>query len=109
MSATPRGLIDVAVILQFLQSDRYMGKRAAAGYTGLSVRTLEGHPEIKRFRVGKKVLYRKSILDEWIEQHAETGPAPAEKSSLREAMLQAKKTALKNSKRMTSSEVTGVK
>jgi hypothetical protein len=105
MNEAPRGVISIAEVLQYLQSDRYMGKREAAGYLALSIRTLESHSEIKRFRIGKKLLYRKSILDEWLEQHAEIGSAPVEKSSLKEVMLQAKKRAL----RMTSSEVTGVK
>ena len=54
--------------------DRYMDKREAATYTSLSTRTLEERlREIPHFRVGRKVLFKKSELDRWIEQFREGG------------------------------------
>ena len=51
-----------------------MNKRAAAAYTGLSPRTLEGRlGEIPHFRVGKKLLFKKSEIDVWMETYREGG------------------------------------
>jgi len=63
-------LVSVKEILGYLAQDRYMGKREAAAYTGLSIRTLEGRlDEIPHFLVGKKKLFKKSELDLWMETH----------------------------------------
>ena len=65
-------LVSVKEILGYLAQDRYMGKREAAAYTGLSTRTLEGRlGEIPHFRVGKKVVFKKSELDRWMETYRE--------------------------------------
>jgi excisionase family DNA binding protein len=65
-------LVSVKEILGYLTQDRYMGKREAAAYTGLSTRTLESNlDEIPHFRVGKKILFKKSELDRWMETHRE--------------------------------------
>jgi predicted DNA-binding transcriptional regulator AlpA len=50
-------------------SDHYLDKRKAAEYLDISVRTLEGHRSMPRFRLGKKVLYRCSEIDDWMAQH----------------------------------------
>ena len=51
-----------------------MDKREAAAYTSLSTRNLEARlPEIPHFRVGKKILFKKSELDHWMETYREGG------------------------------------
>ena len=50
----------------------YLGKRESAAYLGLSVRTVEKNLDgIPHFRVGRKLLFRKSELDRFMEQHRE--------------------------------------
>lgn len=56
--------------MDHLNSDHYMSKGEAAEYLGLSRRTVEYHlPEIPHFRVGRKLLFRKSELDQWVESY----------------------------------------
>ncbi len=65
-------VVSVKEILGYLAQDRYMGKREAAEYTSLSIRTLESRlGEIPHFLVGKKILFKKSELDQWIERFRE--------------------------------------
>ena len=67
-------LVSVQEILSYVDQDRYLDKREAAAYTSLSTRTLEGRlDEIPHFRVGKKILFKKSELDRWIESHRQGG------------------------------------
>jgi len=67
-------LVSVKEILGYMAQDRYLGKREAAEYTSLSTRTLEGRlDKIPHFRVGKKILFKKSELDRWMEQYREGG------------------------------------
>jgi len=68
------GTVSVQEVLLHFDRDRYMDKREAATYTSLSTRTLEGRlGEIPHFRVGRKVLFKKSELDRWLEQFREGG------------------------------------
>ena len=61
------------VLLHF-DRDRYLDKRQASKYTSLSTRTLEARlDEIPHFRVGRKILFKKSELDRWLEQFREGG------------------------------------
>ena len=53
-------------------SDQYLDKRKAAEYLDISVRTLEGHSSLPRFRLGGKVLYKRSEIDDWMAQHRDT-------------------------------------
>ena len=65
-------VVSVQEILAYVDRDRYLDKREAAAYTSLSTRTLEGRlDEIPHFRVGKKILFKKSELDHWVEQYRE--------------------------------------
>ncbi len=65
-------VISVQEVLLYFSQDRYMNKREAATYISLSTRTLEERlREIPHFRVGRKVLFKKSELDRWIEQFRE--------------------------------------
>ena len=67
-------VVSVQEILAYVDRDRYMDKREAAAYTSLSLRNLEARlPEIPHFRVGKKLLFKKSELDRWLEQVREGG------------------------------------
>jgi excisionase family DNA binding protein len=54
--------------LPSLDSDRYMTKKEAATYTGLSVRTLDSARDLRRYKPGGKVLFKKSEIDAWITQ-----------------------------------------
>jgi Helix-turn-helix domain len=85
----PTGTVDVEDILAYLDRDRYLSKSQAAAYTALSLRTLESHREIRRFKVGGKVLYRKSDLDAWILAH-EIKAEPAQTQTLHSILKQAK-------------------
>jgi excisionase family DNA binding protein len=72
MNETPRGTVNVQEIIAYLQSDRYMSKAEAAGYLGLSISNVEKKLEsIPHFRVGTKILFKKSELDKWMERHRE--------------------------------------
>jgi hypothetical protein len=54
-----------------IASDAYLSLKALSGYAGLSVRTLRGyltsatHP-LPHFRVGGKLLVKRSEFDQWI-------------------------------------------
>ena len=65
-------VVSIQEVLLYFDPDRYMDKRGAAKYTSLAVRNLESHlDEIPHFRVGNKVLFKKSELDHWMETHRE--------------------------------------
>jgi hypothetical protein len=58
--------------------DRYFGLRQLAAYSGLGVRTLRGylvHPArpLPHFRVGGKILVRRSEFDDWVRAFRATG------------------------------------
>ena len=55
----------------------YLSLRALAGYSGLSVRTLrsrlvDGTHPLPHYRVGGKILVRRSDFDRWVEQFRAT-------------------------------------
>lgn len=54
--------------LTSLDSDRYMTKKEAATYTGLSARTLDSARDLRRYKPSGKVLFKKSEIDDWIIQ-----------------------------------------
>ena len=55
-------------ILAYLQTDRYLDLKEAAQYLPLSKRTIWEHRNtIPHFRYGKKIIFRKSELDRWME------------------------------------------
>ena len=67
-------VISVQEVLLYCSQDRYMNKREAAAYTSLSTRNLEARlPEIPHYRVGKKILFKKSEIDKWMETYREGG------------------------------------
>ncbi len=70
----PVEMVSVQEVLLHFDRDRYMDKREAAAYTSLSVRNLEARlPEIPHFRVGQKILFKKSEVDRWMETYREGG------------------------------------
>jgi excisionase family DNA binding protein len=74
MNPIPQGLIPVSEVLAYLSQDRYLSLSEAASYIGLSERTIRKLLlEIPHFRIGSKLLFRKSELDAWILQYREQG------------------------------------
>ncbi len=62
------GVVSVREVLNLIQSDRYMDLKEAAEYLPLSERTIRQHlNEIPCFRYGKKIIFKKSELDQWME------------------------------------------
>ena len=69
----PKGTVSVSEILAYLRQDRYLSKKEAVKYLALSERTISKRlPEIPHFRVGSKVLFLKSELDQWMEHYRES-------------------------------------
>jgi excisionase family DNA binding protein len=69
----PKGNVFVAEILAYLEHDRYLSKKDASKYLSLSIRTMDSRTqEIPHFRVGKKMLFKKSELDKWMERYRES-------------------------------------
>jgi excisionase family DNA binding protein len=68
----PQGTVDVTEILAYLRQDYYMDKREVSRYLSVSVRTVEGLKDLPRFRVGSKVLFKRSEVDRWMMKHRET-------------------------------------
>ena len=62
------GVVSVSEVLNFIESDRYMDLREVTEYLPLSERTIREHlNEIPHFRYGKKIIFRRSELDLWME------------------------------------------
>ena len=60
--------ISVREVLAYLEADRYLDLKEAAEYLPLSERTVRQHlNEIPHFRYGKKIIFKKSELDQWME------------------------------------------
>ncbi len=89
-------LIRIEDVIAVIAGDCYMPKRAAAKYLGMSCRKLEGLRGIERYRVGGKLYFRRSILDEYMQAHAEIKEQEQARKAdgLRNILLMAKKHAL---------------
>jgi len=60
--------ISVREVLAYLEADRYLDLKEAAEYIPLSERTIRQHLKtIPHFRCGRKIIFRKSELDRWME------------------------------------------
>ncbi len=60
------------VLEEIADRDRYLPKLDASAYLGMSVSNIEKRlASIPHFRVGAKVMFRKSELDRWMEKHRE--------------------------------------
>ena len=72
MSDLPKGTVTVWEILAYIDRDRYMAMSQAVEYLGLSERNVRQRlPEIPHYRVGRKLLFRKSELDSCIGNYRE--------------------------------------
>jgi hypothetical protein len=88
-------LIRIEEVLAFVVGDCYLGKREAAAFLSVSVRTLEGLQGLRRYRLNKAVRYRRRELDAWMQAHAEAARQPVEKrGGLRKTMEASKRRAL---------------
>ncbi len=90
-AALCRSVIPVDEVLAYLAGDAYLPKRAAARYLGMSPRKLEGLREIERYRVGGMLYFRRSILDRYMQAHAETKEVKPEPAGGLHGLLQAAK------------------
>ncbi len=62
------GVVSVSEVLNFIQSDRYLDLKEATKYLPLCEKTIRGHlDEIPHFRYGKKIIFKKSELDRFME------------------------------------------
>jgi excisionase family DNA binding protein len=53
--------------------DGYLSKAEASEYLSLSVRTIEKRlSEMPHFKVGGKILFKKTELDDWMERYRES-------------------------------------
>ncbi len=81
-------LISVREVLAYLETDRYMDLKEAAQYLPLSKRTIWEHRNtIPHFRYGKKIIFRKSELDRWMETFRVRDQALDEAMKIAEEML----------------------
>jgi excisionase family DNA binding protein len=77
-----KGNVSVAEILVYLEQDHYLSKKDASKYLALSVRTMDARiNEIPHFRVGTKMLFKKSELDKWME-HCRESPKKMDLNSI---------------------------
>ena len=61
-------VVSVREVLNLIESDRYLDLKEAAEYLPLSERTIRQHlNEIPHFRCGRKIVFKKSELDQWME------------------------------------------
>jgi excisionase family DNA binding protein len=68
------GPVSVSEIMAYLSQDRYLSLSESSAYLGLSVRTIRKFlPEIPHFKVGSKLLFKRSELDAWIFRYREHG------------------------------------
>jgi excisionase family DNA binding protein len=63
-----QGTVSVAEVLHYIAEDRFITLAEACRYLSLSERTKrERRPEIRHYRMGAKLLFKKSDLDRWME------------------------------------------
>ncbi len=68
----PLGKVSVQDVLAYVQSDRYMTLAQTLEYLPLSERNIRKRlREIPHYRVGKRLLFKKSELDVWIQGYRE--------------------------------------
>ena len=64
----PAGTVSVREVLTYMSQDRFMDLKEAAQYLPLSERTIREHLQtIPHYRYGKKIIFRRSELDRWME------------------------------------------
>ena len=72
--------VGVERVIVATELDPFLSLRALASYSGLSVRTLRGYltdPQrpLPCYRVGAKILVRRSEFDGWMQNHRQVGSA----------------------------------
>ena len=84
-------VVSVKEILNYVEQNRYMTLKEAAAYLRLSERTLKrqvNQIQPRPFKYGRKLLFRKSDLDQWMERHRlEDGEALDRAMELAEELL----------------------
>jgi len=77
VNKVPTNVVSVDEILAHLNQDRYLSLSETSEYVNLSERTIrERLSEIPHFRVGSKLLFKRSELDEWMLQYREGNNEP---------------------------------
>jgi len=62
------GVVSVREVLNLIKNDHFMDLKEATEYLPLSERTIRQHLKtIPHFRCGRKIIFRKSELDRWME------------------------------------------
>lgn len=73
MKEALQGVVSVAEILAYISQDRCLSLSEACEYLSLSERTVRKLlPDIPHFRVGRKLLLKKSELYAWLERYRES-------------------------------------
>jgi len=68
----PVGTISVHEVLAYVQNDRYMTLAQTLEYLPLSERNIRNRLSgIPHYRVGKKLLFKRSELDSWMQNYRE--------------------------------------
>ncbi len=84
----PAGTVSVREVLIYMSQDRYMDLKEASRYLPLSERTIRQRlKEISHYRFGKKIFFKRSALDEWVEQFLVRDDDLEEALELAEEML----------------------
>ena len=96
----PDATVALADVLHYVAADGYLGKRQAAHFLGVSIRTLEHYQGIPQYRVGRRTFYRRSEIHEWMQSHREPtrGHAAIPKSARRSRLEEIKQAALEATK-----------
>ena len=82
------GTLSVREVLAYLETDRYLDLKEAAQYLPLSERTIRQHLKtIPHFRCGKKIIFRRSELDRWMETFRVKEPDLDKAMEIAEEML----------------------
>ncbi len=73
------GTVRLSEVIAYLAEDGFLPRRAAARFCGVSWRTLESQTDLPAYRVGRKIVYRKSELVAWVCAHQiqSSDPVPA--------------------------------
>ncbi len=67
-----KGTVSVAEVLNYIEQDRFLTLKEAAAYVRLSQRTLRrqvNQIQPRPFKYGRKLLFKKSDLDQWMERY----------------------------------------
>jgi len=77
-----RGVLAERVVVS-TPLDPVLSLKALAGYSGLSVRKLRQHLDdpahpLPSYRIGSKIVVRRSEFDSWVVRHRQQGPVEME-------------------------------